>query len=621
MDSLNLFQSSQADSNCDVKERFWDKAENTQKKLEAMRAEKESAEMAACTFSPMTNQLTSSRRTISEFADDVKGFLKAKEAKLEALRSDHRTSEASEFRAFTPELCSKSRLMVERQRQRPSSEYAQLHQRKRSLLELRLERLQETEVFDYTPKINKRSSSLHRAQSIGDILHGDAVRRLNAIPEVEDKPLKYMASKSSSILYRKLVSDFEATSADYEGDRLNYTQLKDLMERLQLTSAPDASEGLTDVWRELKGDATGRVSKGALLQFIGAVLGLVVSQPCIGTAQKVSKEQMKQWHAKFIGLYQHRTIQVPAEMRLADRFVSPSFTPALDSKSRKLHTKVYRSRKEQSQSQSIGDFLHTEKQRLKQQLDQIQRDKEQAEAAECSFKPALVARPKTAMSGKCGSEALYKYSKEQRLTRLEKQKAAETERRLKELGNCTFRPASFVSPRGSFGRQKDSAYHFQVSEKASKDPSIGKKGNLQGRQRDSKATTPSRQASISDKSKSTASKRDSFQVTSPTSSFSKKASRGSVRSQNSSRTSARSSISKAPQSTQLSSMLSHAEEEEVVLSLKVNISPTLSAYLTIMEGEDTEAAVEAFVKTHKLGSVEASKLKQHVEVHLTSARS
>jgi hypothetical protein len=433
-DSLDLFQSSQLGGVCNVKERFWDKAAYVQEKLEILRADKELEEMAACTFSPRTNPSVSHRpRSSQEFANSMQDFVKARETKLEVLRSE-RTGEGSGLRPFTPEICAKSRLIAERISPKASTVYDRLHAKKRTTLELKLDRLQKTNSH----QVLSPSSYQKKDQTTGDSLPAEAVKKLNAIPEAKGRPSKHLASKSEAILLKKLLIDFEQSSFNYEGSRLNCMQTKELMQKLQFVS-DTTHDLLVDMWRELHGDTQHSIAKSALLQFLGAVLGLDVPQRYIPDERKVSRAQREQWHGKFIDFYRHKSVKVPAEKRLVDKFVQPTFSPKIDINSRKLQEKASKARLG-NRGQTIGDLLLGDRSRINEKLELLKAEQKQAEAAECTFKPVLVARPTSIMTAACGSEALYRYSKLQRQMRVDKQQTAETERRVKELKGCTFKP-------------------------------------------------------------------------------------------------------------------------------------------------------------------------------------
>lgn len=360
-DSLDLFTSTITNGNCNVKERFWDKAAQTQAKLQGLRLDKEEVERAACTFTPSINEASYQRRSNSEFADSITDFIKSKNEKIEALRAS--ITPLVVERSFTPELCKRSRTIVERRGLSVSSSTDRLHMRKRSLLDMRLERVQEAEVFNFSPVINKRSSALKRDEGHLSFLaspRGIRAGRPNSpIEELDNRPAKFMAKKSEAILMRRLLTDFEHCTTEYEGSRLNYTQAKELMEKLQFTSSY-SQDSLVDMWKQLQGDAHNSIKKPILLQFLGAVMGLELPQGYIDDKDRVSKEQRELWHRQFIEFYQYRSIQVPADKRLKDLFVRPCFTPTLDDNSRRLHEKVNKARKEETNRHSIGDFLLNE---------------------------------------------------------------------------------------------------------------------------------------------------------------------------------------------------------------------------------------------------------------------
>lgn len=273
--------------------------------------------------------------------------------------------------------------------------------------------------------------------------------------------------------------------------------------------------------------------------------------------------------------------------------------------------------------------LYDSKQRLDNKLENMKLEKDQADAAQCTFKPTLVARPASAMAS-CGSEALYKYSKQQRQTRKEKEQLAATEKRLKDLSDCTFKPvtnSTLASPRASLQGSFITVNKSKLSEAlASK---LEKANTPKTARQAYRPTTKANIKTIASAPSRKSSNLSNFTTVFKASKTSKPSSRGSAQSLSTnlsrqpsigslhtSRTvSQKQSIASAVKQSQLSIQ---PEEDEVLLSLKVNISPKLFDTLTILEGDNPAAAVEAFTKKHKLTQTASDKLKQHVETHLAS---
>jgi len=611
-------------SNCDVQERFWDKLERTQNRLQEQRIDKDRSELADCTFVPMTNMSSNYiRRSNSEFAQSVDEFLKTKASKIEDMRREQ-FSLTVDTRAFTPSLCSRSRSIVQRRGLSTSSVYDRLVKRKRSILEMKLDRLKDQEVFSYIPTINFRSANHSRTQSVDDLNYSSSKSR----NLVESKfRLDAKAKKTDAILLKKLLDDFEAATQHYEGDSLNYTQVKEVMVKLSF-APPEGSDSVVQMWKVLQ--AKGRTHKDSMLQVLGAALRVNVPLKYIQKAPKLTDAQKKKLYHQFRDFYLHKTGNAESSKRLQDRFESPSFRPKIDEKSQKLQAKVYHSRKGDSAGGSIGEALHKEHAKITKKIEAKRRDKEVEDNKECSFKPTFVARPSSSMGGSYGSEALYQHSKEQQKSRAEKKELAEAQRELKETEGCTFSPIindRFAKAKGLLPEQAKVVHRLRTAraERLAKEsekekgmtprelrPGLKMLVDYTPKQASLFNKKPAVEAAYSKKGRTT-STASLFSSLSTSAGLSRVQSQGTIPASNSSLSRVSSStFTRHPQSD----LLSPAEEEEIMLSLKVNISPTLSDTLTILEGEDSQAVLEAFIKKHRLGAKESVKLKKYVDSHV-----
>lgn len=604
--------------NCDVQERFWDKAARTEEKLRLLREEQDQMKVEGCTFSPQTNlTLPYRRRSNSEFAENVENFLTARDSKLDMLRSEQQLSLSVDTRAFTPSLCARSRTIVERQGQRASSAFERLHSRKQSRFEMKLERLKSTEVFSFSPKINSSSALLSRTTSVHNLLYDDAITRHSRACGGEDSPQRHLAKKSNGILLAKLLSEFDLATGLEEGPRLNYSQVKDVMTQLKFVPA-EGSETLLDMWNELGGKAEGGVHKDSMLHFLGAVLCL--EMPRTSPALQLTKERKAQLHSKYHEFYLHRTVQSAMEKRMDSRQAIPSFTPQLDKNSLKLHAKVYKARSQHSKGQSIGDLLGFERQKTKDKLEQRRQQQEVQESSQCSFKPSLVSKRSSDSSASCGSAALFQYSKEQKQTRAELIKHAEAEKLRKETEDCTFSPVingACARSRGVLPEQAKAISRLRTAraQHVAKE-SLKEKGMTPRAYRQSLKTQvdykPKQVTSNFSKRDATMSRRKTSSCISlPSQAWTTEASTPQRSGMYSPVISKMSSLAALP----YNELVCPAEEDEIVLSLKVNITPTHSDTLTVLEGEDPYSAVETFVAKHNLGEKERTRLQKYMKTH------
>lgn len=625
---FTVYNQSKSSVPIDVQERFWDKAAKTQMKLSEFRREKEQEEIADCTFTPRTNLISPfRRRSNSEFADSIEDFLKTRASKIEELRRDQ-FSLTVDTRPFTPSLCTRSRVLTEKRGASACSFHERLSRRKRSVLEMKLNRLKDQEVFSYMPTINTGSTMLSRSQSVNERLTNKGLRSVSSLANAPAKAFK--APKTDRILISKLIADFEAATDHIEGSRLNYTQAKDVMAKLSLSPA-EGNDSVVQMWKALESTSHKGTTKQALLQFLGAALRIEVPCVYIDSVPPLSSVLKAKISQDFPEFYRYKTAVVESQKRLADKFVSPSFKPEINRKSRKLKDKAYSARQIDTEDISIGTMLHNEHEKTQRKIEAQRKDTELLQNSLCTFKPELIARPASSMGGSYRSETLYQHSKEQLKNRAEKRQLTQALRELKETEGCTFEPAindTFVKSKGVLPEQAKAIERLRTARaerqavEAKKEKGMTPRPYRQGMKMLVDYTP--KQASLFSKpqpSKLSHMKKSSF--ASPSISSSQSTGVGLSRAHSLGSFPTSSKLSRVPSLSiatmnSHSSLLSPAEEEEIILSLKVNISPTISDVLTIHEGEDSHVTVEAFIAKHRIPEKESAKLRKYVESNIAA---
>ena len=240
---------------CDVEERFYKKAKQTEEKIKNLKELKEMHEVDGCTFKP---QIKSKReaKTYEEFYNYMKNFSEKKEKKIKTIKEEEEKAlEKSLDLPHQPKLCEKSMQMIARKSDLEESTFERLHklyknQSKASNTSNRESIVSETKSeensLSFQPTVNKRSKMLNRTEPVEKILYDDALRRINKDKYPPPPPVsKFITTKSEKVLVEKLKRDFEEAFCCIDADSaggLNYTKMIELFKLLYLVKDENKKE-------------------------------------------------------------------------------------------------------------------------------------------------------------------------------------------------------------------------------------------------------------------------------------------------------------------------------------------------------------------------------------------
>jgi hypothetical protein len=316
----------------------------------------------------------------------------------------------------------------------------------------------------FTPQLNKRSQELVREGRIDELLYADALRRTEshrASVSTHSKVVKekFITSASDNLLRGKLLAEYAETFEALESEgRLNYTQFRELMTRMRFLST-EAKESkveqdrtlLLELWKELAGDHPD-IEKSRLEGFLLNIMGfdMVNDQGESVTGDGKSLEEV---HLKYFALYENRNYGKGSKAPVQTE--SHSFRPKINARQR--------TRRPDSQPATgrLEDDLIREGGERQKRLEILRNDTKSKQLQDCTFKPTInqkAAAKIGAVEHKADSQGrdyiellkttnpkyhtdrLYELAKKSNEKLDAKSKEAETKRQEDQSKDCTFKP-------------------------------------------------------------------------------------------------------------------------------------------------------------------------------------
>eukprot|EP01017_Pseudomicrothorax_dubius_P010707 TRINITY_DN1385_c0_g1_i2.p1 TRINITY_DN1385_c0_g1~~TRINITY_DN1385_c0_g1_i2.p1 ORF type:complete len:986 (-),score=290.06 TRINITY_DN1385_c0_g1_i2:334-3291(-) len=251
-------------------------------------------ELRECTFAPKINEeCMAPRRNVAEFVRDQENFRRAAEDKVAQLREARLCSTASEM-LFTPELCARSRKLVEGKEREEVHDRLYRSGRGDSATKV-------APLPPFHPKIQEKSRSLIRQEPVQELLYRDALRRNEQ--QVTNEKLRetsqistetFLASKATQkAAGQRFAREFDKVwmdlvSGDASADLTTFKRLaaklgfvsEAALEMTSQTSQRNEERLLVlAAWHMLRGAARNLISRRNALLFFGAVCGLQVLCP------------------------------------------------------------------------------------------------------------------------------------------------------------------------------------------------------------------------------------------------------------------------------------------------------------------------------------------------------
>ena len=234
---------SKKSKNLDVKERFYKKAEDYQKKKEELKEKIKKNELVGCTFQPKTNTKEKIKQNQADFNKKLEQYTEKKKKKQEealAKSKERVEKEQKEEETFyKPKINEKSKEILSKKQNNEENIYERLYKQYKTPDSKQFNEeespnplIEQTPVF-FSPNINKKSKDLNRTEKIEKILYNDALRRKNKPVQPLTSPCqKFMNSNSEKVLIDKFKREFNEAlneSETNQSELIDYRQFSDLL--------------------------------------------------------------------------------------------------------------------------------------------------------------------------------------------------------------------------------------------------------------------------------------------------------------------------------------------------------------------------------------------------------
>jgi hypothetical protein len=497
-----------ANPKASIDQRFDKYAKEAAEKVHRLSSEVEARRQSECSFKPNISKSSKQRprRNATDFYKAMKEFKSQRDEKVHkmAVEKEQLDLQASrDILTFKPSISNYSEKL-----KREGSIYERLYymphkataeknvpediEEKESLQITAIQQSASETARPFVPTVNKVSQEIVRDKSIVDHLYQDAIRRMKKPePVVITTSPKLISDKSEQVLIEKLEAEFIeiCKEIDPKDEKLNYSQQSELLQRMYFIKN-DVSDKrhkeerdlILNVWKFLKGEEQQYILQPNLLIFLNAVMNYYSPSMSLGEIPDEDKEQLVYnkcgvWykdrlylkpdeifplHKKYELLY-HNRVSVKHKSnqnRSYKEEVTFSFRPEISKISKAL---AFRSKSSENYT-SIEDYLLEQKKLMQERKDQLKKEVESKQQAECPFAPKVLGPSKRRKNKKLENvketlakeymemiqdpeisaadknEILFRLGK---ISRERKEKMifeAEKRREIEEVKGCTFIP-------------------------------------------------------------------------------------------------------------------------------------------------------------------------------------
>ena len=396
-------------SKCDVEERFYKKAKQTEEKIKNLKEEKEKKEVDGCTFKPEI-KAKREKKTYEEFYEYMKRYNEKKEKKITHMKEEEsKAKEKSMDFSHHPKLCEKSLQMIARKSDLEESTFDRLHklyklQNKSGSIhkESITADMKHEEGLTFHPTVNKKSQVMNRSDPVEKILYDDALRRIN---KDKNPPAlvqsKFITSKSEKVLIEKLKRDFEDAFVCIDAvsqDQLNYTKMIEMFKAMHFIKDDYKKEEerllLLESWKILLVEGETYCKKSSILVFLIAVMGFY--EDWMGSYDPsrlvLTPQEANKIHVKFDLFYSNR-VSIVNKSTLNKSYKNNydySFHPQTVIESENM-AKCWRS--QNRTGGKIEDMLIAEKAKTLKKLEEKRAIMDEQALDECSFQPIIEQMP------------------------------------------------------------------------------------------------------------------------------------------------------------------------------------------------------------------------------------